>query len=131
MSGDRAPSLLIADDDAFMRAALDAQLGRDFEVVGAASDASEAIVLAEKHQPDVALIDVEMPSGGGLRAAREIQACAPNTAVLALSADESREVVIEMLEAGAISYVRKGVAPEELAATIHQAIKAHRPGGDP
>lgn len=121
-----SPSLLIADDDAFIRSALDAQLSRDFQVVGAACDPDEAIALAERHQPDVAVVDVDMPSGGGLRATREIRQRAPKTAVVALSADESRSVVIEMLEAGAMSYVRKGAPPDELAATLQQAIAAHR-----
>ena len=128
--GDRGPRLLIADDDAFMRSVLSTQLGRDFEVVGAASDASEAIALAEEHQPHVAILDVEMPSGGGLRATREIHERTPSTAVVALSADESPDVVLEMLNAGAISYIRKGVAAEELAATLRQAIEAHRSSDD-
>ena len=130
MTEENALSLLIADDDAFMRSALNAQLGRDFEVVGAASDAGEAIALAERHQPDVAIVDVDMPLGGGLRATHEIRERASNTAVVALSADESHNVVIEMLNAGAISYVRKGVAPAELAATLQRAIEAHRSNGD-
>ena len=129
MSDERHPCLLIADDDAFMRSALDTQLGRDFDVVGAACDAGEAIALAEEHQPDVVLMDVDMPSGGGLHATREINQRAPNTAVVALSADESRNVVIEMLNAGAMGYVRKGTSPEELTATLHQAIEAHRSSG--
>ena len=127
MSERTTPRLLIADDDDFMRSALAAQLGRDFEVVGAASDAHEAARLAQEHQPDLALVDVDMPSGGGLQATRDIRERSAETAVVALSADESRETVIEMLNAGAMSYVRKGTEPHELVATLHQALDAHRP----
>lgn len=99
--------LLIADDDRVVQTALYMQLNRDFEIVGGAYDADEAISLAEEHQPEVAIIDVQMPGGGGLRATREIRARAPGTAIVALSADESDSVVLAMLEAGAMAYLRK------------------------
>ena len=129
MSELTTPRLLIADDDDFMRSALAAQLGRDFEVVGAASDAREAATLAEEHQPELALVDVDMPWAGGLQATRDIRERSAETAVVALSADESREIVIEMLNAGAMSYVRKGTEPQELVATLYQALDAHRSSG--
>lgn len=119
------PRLVIADDDAVVRSALSGQLGYDFDVLGAACDAQEAIALTTEHQPDVVVLDVEMPGGGGLRATREIQSAAPTTAIVALSADESHERVLEMLKAGAMSYVRKGSPGDELVATLRQSITAH------
>jgi DNA-binding NarL/FixJ family response regulator len=118
-------TLLIADDEPLVRAMLLAQLQPDFEVVAAASDADEAIALAREHQPDVAIVDVEMPGGGGLRATREIRACSPGTAVLVLSSDESDAGVLAMLQAGAVSYFRKGLAADALSSALSQSIDAH------
>lgn len=120
-----APRLLIADDDRFVQSSLCAQLDKQFEIVGGAIDAEQAIELAERHRPDVAIIDVEMPAGGGLRAAREIRACSPDTAIVALSGDESSAIVLAMLQAGAIAYLRKGMAGPELTRILHSAIAAH------
>ena len=117
--------LLIADDEPLVRSMLLAQLEADFDVVAAAADADEAIALALEHQPDAAIVDVEMPGGGGLRATREIRAGSPGTAVLVLSSDESDAGVIAMLEAGAVSYFRKGLAAAELASALSDSIDAH------
>src|SRR3954451_11436669 len=91
--GGSLPRVLIADDDPDVRAALRAQLTGGFEIVAAAADTDEAIALAAEHQPDLAVVDVQMPGGGGLRATREIRAAAPRTAIVALSADESERIV--------------------------------------
>jgi len=120
-----APRVLIADDDPDVRAVLAAQLGDRFEVVGTASDTDEAIALAAESRPDVAILDVQMPGGGGPRATREICEASPGTAIVALSADESERVVLDMLRAGAVAYVRKGVGADELAALLHEALRAH------
>jgi DNA-binding NarL/FixJ family response regulator len=120
-----APRLLIADDDASVRSTLTLLLGHEFELVGAAADADEAIELAADTLPNVALIDVVMPGGGGPAAVRGILAVSPATAMVALSSDESRGVVLEMIEAGATSYRRKGCPPELLIETLHRSIAAH------
>lgn len=121
---DRRPRLLIADDDAVVRSALSMQLASVFDLVTPACDAAEAVALAAEHRPDVAIVDVEMPGGGGVEAARGIAACSPTTAIVALSVDESRAVVLEMLEAGAVTYVRKGVSGSQLVSTLLHCIKA-------
>jgi len=119
------PRLLIADDDPVARSALSIQLGADFELVGTAKDAEEAIAVAEQQEPDVAIIDVQMPAGGGLRATREIHARVPHTAIVILSIDEQHESVVELLNAGAMSYCRKGIPAHELTANLQMAIAAH------
>src|SRR5215211_7302603 len=83
--------VLIADDDPDVRAVLAAQLALNFDIVGTAADTDEAIALAAEHRPDIALVDVEMPGGGGPRATREISAATPATTIVALSADEDRK----------------------------------------
>jgi DNA-binding NarL/FixJ family response regulator len=123
--GDSSPRVLIADDDPDVRAVLSAQLAAEFEVVGTATDTDEAIALAAETRPDIALVDVQMPGGGGLRATREIREAAPDTTIVALSADESERVVLDMLKAGAVTYLRKGVGADDLAALLHEALRAH------
>ena len=110
---------LIADDDAEVRSVLIDIIERAdaLELVGVAEDAQQAIELAGRQQPDVALLDVKMP-GGGPRAAREIRASSPKTAIIALSAHEDARSVQEMLAAGAYNYLTKGTSPQDLVEAI-------------
>jgi EAL domain-containing protein (putative c-di-GMP-specific phosphodiesterase class I) len=114
--------VLIAEDEPGVREALAELVATEpsFEVVGAAGDAVEAMELARTLRPDVAVVDVKMPGGGGQRAAKGIRAASPQTRVLALSAYDHRTYVLEMLEAGAVGYVVKGTP----AAQILEAIRA-------
>jgi DNA-binding NarL/FixJ family response regulator len=118
------PSLLIADDDAVVRAALSAQLAAEFDVVAAVGSASQAIAEADKHRPDAALIDVDMPEGGARAAVPEIASRSPGTCMVILSGDETRQLVVELLAAGAIAYVRKGISAAEIAETLMAGINA-------
>jgi DNA-binding NarL/FixJ family response regulator len=118
------PTLLIADDDAVVRSMLSLTLERQFDIVGAARDSDQAIALAQAAQPDVALIDVQMPGGGGLRAIQGISEVSPETAAVVLSADEFEPLVRELMIAGAMSYVRKGIAPADLTELLHRAMRA-------
>ena len=117
--------VLIADDEPELRGALADLIASDetLELVGTAGDADEAIELAKANRPDVALVDVKMPGGGGARAAREILRGSPQTRVLALSAYEDRTTVLEMLGAGTIGYLVKGTAPEEIVLAIGRAVR--------
>jgi EAL domain-containing protein (putative c-di-GMP-specific phosphodiesterase class I)/DNA-binding NarL/FixJ family response regulator len=120
----RAPiRTLIADDDAEVRSVLIDIIERadSLELVGVAEDAQQAIELAGRKQPDVALLDVKMP-GGGPRAAREIRASSPKTAIIALSAHEDARSVQEMLAAGAYNYLTKGTSPQELVEAICSSV---------
>lgn len=121
--------VLIAEDDASLRKALADFIEAESSLllVGRASDAGEAVELATAHQPDVALVDVKMPGGGGPRAARGIRVGSPHTRVLALSAYEDRGTVVEMLRAGAAGYLVKGTPGEELVAAIHGALQGQGP----
>jgi DNA-binding NarL/FixJ family response regulator len=114
------PRVLIADDDPVMRMLLSAVINAapDLELVAAAEDATQAIELADAHTPDVVLLDVEMPGGGGPHAARAIRATHPRTKILALSAHESGPARDEMQQAGADGYVIKGAPPAEIAAAL-------------
>ena len=121
----RVPRILVADDDPVVGAVLSGRLAPDFEVVAVAGDAAEAVDLAAEHAPDAAIVDVQMPGGGGLEAARGIRRSSPRTAIVAFSADESRQGVLDMLDAGAMTYVRKTAAHDELVKRLRAAIAAH------
>jgi EAL domain-containing protein (putative c-di-GMP-specific phosphodiesterase class I)/CheY-like chemotaxis protein len=117
--------VLIADDEPRLRGALADLIASEetMRLVGSAGDAEEAIALAEAIRPDVAIVDVKMPAGGGPRAARGIMQASPDTRVIALSAHEDRETVLEMLRAGAVSYLVKGTAPDEIVRSIGRAAE--------
>jgi DNA-binding NarL/FixJ family response regulator len=125
---DHRPRLLIADDDPVVCSMLHMALGEQFDVVGVASDSEQAIALAGTNLPDAALVDVEMPKGGGMAAVRGILDVAPATAIVVLSCDESDRVVREFIAAGAVAYRRKGVSTQVLAASLAQSIEVHTDG---
>ena len=125
--GDPAPednpiSVMIADDEDAIRATITSLLSVDpgIVVIGEAGDAQAAIEMATSRHPEIALLDVRMPRGGGPRAASEITRRSPDTRVIALSALEDAGTILEMLDAGAIAYVSKGDDTETIVATIHR-----------
>jgi EAL domain-containing protein (putative c-di-GMP-specific phosphodiesterase class I) len=117
--------VLLADDEPGLRLALSELLSHveRVELIGTAADAEEAIRIAELGHPDVALVDVRMPEGGGPHAARGITRVSPTTRVIALSAYEDRANVLEMLRAGAVGYLVKGAAAEELLEGIEKVAQ--------
>ncbi|HUG87468.1 MAG TPA: EAL domain-containing protein, partial [Actinomycetota bacterium] len=130
--GDGAPApirVLLVDDEPRTLAMLAVSLKgeHDIEVIGLASDVSEAIGIARTSQPDVAVVDVRMPRGGGPRAARGILALSSSTRILAYSALDERRAVLSMLEAGAVGYLVKGGPQEEVAGAIRKAMRGERP----
>jgi DNA-binding NarL/FixJ family response regulator len=122
------PSVVLADDDPFVISSLSFQLRRRFECTGAAANAGQAIDMVKALQPDVVILDVNMPGGGARHATGEIRRCAAGTAIVILSGDETREDVIELLSLGAMAYLRKGIDPAALAGTLLFAIDSHRRG---
>jgi PAS domain S-box-containing protein len=116
---------MVAEDEAELRTAIaDLIAGEDgLELVALAADADEAIARAQEAKPDVALLDVRMPGGGGTRAAREIRAASPSTRVIAFSAYDDRSNVLEMVRAGATAYLVKGDAPDEIIDAIRRAAR--------
>ena len=117
--------VLIAEDEPAVREALADLVDSDpeLELVGAVKDAAEAIDVALREHPDVALVDVKMPAGGGAHATREIRRGSPTTQVVALSAYEDRRTVLEMLRAGVVGYVVKGTSADEILYTIRRSMR--------
>ncbi len=108
--------VLIADDHGIVRGGLRLLLDRqpDMEVVGEAADGAEAVAAALAHRPDLAILDVSMPTLTGLQAARAIRARAPEVSVLMLSMHDDERYLFEALKAGAAGYVLKHEAGQEL-----------------
>jgi EAL domain-containing protein (putative c-di-GMP-specific phosphodiesterase class I)/DNA-binding NarL/FixJ family response regulator len=125
MTAKRRISVLVAEDDAAVRAALVGLIRAEpsFELVGEVSSASDAVELAAKQRPDVAVIDVRMPGGGGTAAVRGIKRKSPETRMLAFSAADDRATVLEMLEAGVVGYLVKGSSIESIVESIEQAAE--------
>jgi EAL domain-containing protein (putative c-di-GMP-specific phosphodiesterase class I)/CheY-like chemotaxis protein len=119
--------VLIAEDEPSVRAALAALIEAEpgLALLGAVGDADAAIASATALRPDVAIVDVGMPGGGGAHAAREIRRCSPTTKVLALSASDDRATVLEMLQAGVVGYLVKGGSVGSILASIEQAADGH------
>ena len=111
-------SVFLVDDHPFFLAGVRAELGDDVEVVGAASEVDVAIEMLRERTPDVVLVDVHMPGGGGVRVIREVLATDPDVRFLALSVSDAPEDVIGMIRAGARGYVTKKIAAPELLAAI-------------
>ena len=119
--------VMIADDEDSVRSTLSSLLSSepDIVVVGEASDAEGAIEMAASRRPAVAVLDVRMPHGGGLRAASEITERSPETRVLALSGLEDADSILEMIDAGASAYVSKGDDTEKIIEAIHRLADEH------
>src|SRR5438874_2003479 len=115
--------ILVAEDDPGVRAALVGLIQAEpaFQLAGEVAGAAEAVEVAAKQQPDVAVIDVRMPGGGGPAAVRGIKRRSPATRMLAFSAADDRATVLEMLEAGVVGYLVKGSSIESIVESIEQA----------
>ncbi|MFO7661571.1 MAG: response regulator transcription factor [Chloroflexota bacterium] len=112
--------LLLADDHAVVRSGLRLLLDSqpDMRIVGEAENGRETIRLVLELEPDVVLMDIEMPDMNGIEATRHIKETAAKTAVLALTMYEDDQYFFEMLRAGAAGYVPKRAAPDELVTAI-------------
>ena len=121
--------VLIVDDEQHIRDALTDLLDREhgIAVVGAAADAQQAINLAGQTHPDVALLDVRMPGGGGTVAAGGIHRASPETKMIALSAQEDASSVVEMLTRGVGEYIVKDSPPGDIVDAIRRAGSEETP----
>jgi DNA-binding NarL/FixJ family response regulator len=116
--------ILLADDHRIVREGLRDLLEKrtDLKVVGEASDGMEAVRLASELRPDVVIVDVSMPVLNGIEATRRIVAEHPAVKVVALSMHPDRRYVIEMLKAGAVAYLLKDSAFDELIHAIESVM---------
>jgi len=128
------PRVVLVDDHGLFRSGVRAELGRQVEVVGEADDVQPAIDLIASVVPDVVLLDVHLPGGGGQAVVQAIKASHPEVRFLALSASDAPEDVIAVIRAGARGYVTKTISTAELADAIRRvaagdAVFSHRLAG--
>jgi DNA-binding NarL/FixJ family response regulator len=119
------PRVVIVDDHHLFRAGVRAELGGDVEIVGDADGVAGAVQLIAREQPDVVLIDVHMPEGGGAEVIRRVRGEHPAVRFLALSVSDAAEDVIDVIRAGARGYVTKSISGAELADAVRRVA-----GGD-
>jgi DNA-binding NarL/FixJ family response regulator len=127
--------VVLVDDHGLFRSGVRSELGRAVEVVGEADDVAPAIEVITSTQPDVVLLDVHLPGGGGAAVVAAIRERGlPDVRFLALSASDAPEDVIAVIRAGARGYVTKTISTAELADAIRRvasgdAVFSHRLAG--
>ncbi len=124
------PRVVIVDDHDLFRAGVRASVGARVEVVADSGSVEDAVRATEEFQPDVVLLDVHMPGGGGAEVIRRVADTVPNARFLALSVSDAAEDVIALIRAGARGYVTKTISGPELAdavCRVHQGDAVFSP----
>jgi len=119
------PRIFLVDDHHLFRSGVRGELGDAVEVVGEASEVAPAIEMIVERRPDVVLLDVHLPGGGGRAVIEGVAAVAPDVRFLALSVSDAATDVIGVIRAGARGYVTKTISGPELADAVHRVA-----GGD-
>jgi DNA-binding NarL/FixJ family response regulator len=124
--------VMIADDDEDVVGLVSLLVSRDpeLELAGSARDTAEAVSVAASSHPDVALLDLDMPGGGGWKAARGIGESSPATRILAFSGLDTPEARLESTRAGAVDFIAKGSSNEQIIDAIKRSVKFVSGGGD-
>ncbi len=117
---ERRPSVFIVDDHGLFRSGVRSELGDQVEVVGEADDVQPAIAGIGRCEPDVVLLDVHLPGGGGHDVVSAITKSHPQVRFLALSASDAPEDVIAVIRSGARGYVTKTISGAELVDAIRR-----------
>ncbi len=113
----------LVDDHAMVRAGVRAELGDDVDVVGEAADVATAVTGIRETTPDVVLLDVHLPGGGGHAVLQSLRAELPGTRWLALSVSDAAEDVIAVIRAGARGYVTKTISGAELRDAVRRVAE--------
>jgi DNA-binding NarL/FixJ family response regulator len=125
---DRPLRVVVADDHPIVRDSLRNLLGRSgFDVVGEAASGTDAVAVTRACRPDVVLMDLSMPGGGGIEATAKITAADPNVAVVALTTFSDRDRVLDAIDAGVCGYLLKDDDPDELLRGIRAAAEGQSP----
>ena len=120
--------VLIVDDHAMVRRGLQSLLSlyRDIEVVGEAGDAASAVQAAVELSPEVILLDIRLPGPSGIDAAKRLRKEAPEARIIALTAHDNDEYILEALRAGVRAYLLKSTADETVVETIRLVHQGKR-----
>lgn len=114
------PRVVIVDDHHLFRSGVRAELGDEVSVVGDAGGVQEAVAVIREQRPDVVLLDVHMPDGGGVEVITRVAEECETVRFLALSVSDAAEDVIAVIRAGARGYVTKTISAAELARAVRQ-----------
>jgi DNA-binding NarL/FixJ family response regulator len=114
------PRVVIVDDHGLFRSGVRSELGDQVEVVGEADDVQPAIAVIGEHLPDVVLLDVHLPGGGGQLVVAALKEAHPEVRFLALSASDAPEDVIAVIRAGARGYVTKTISGTDLVDAVRR-----------
>ena len=114
------PSVVIVDDHELFRAGVRSELAAHVEVVGDADGVESAVPAILATEPDVVLLDVHMPGGGGVEVIRQVAKVRPEQRFLALSVSDAPDDVSAVIRAGARGYVTKSITPAELADAVRR-----------
>ena len=120
MSEEGRPRVFLVDDHAVVRAGVRAELGAAVTVVGEADEVDAAVEMINERVPDVVLLDVHLPGGGGQAVIAGVMPHNPQVQFLALSVSDAPEDVIAVIRAGARGYITKTVSGEELLDAVYQ-----------
>src|SRR5215218_2264058 len=120
MTDHTAVRVVLVDDHRMFRSGVRAELGDAVEVVGEAEDADQAITVIRATRPDVVLLDVHLPGGGGRAVLAALVAELPDVRFLALSVSDAPEDVISVIRGGARGYVTKSITGPELAGAVRR-----------
>lgn len=112
--------MFLVDDHSVFRSGVKAELGSAVEIVGEAGTVADAVTGITETRPDVVLLDVHMPDGGGLAVIRRVLEAGVETIFLALSVSDAAEDVIAIIRAGARGYVTKSISGAELVEAINR-----------
>ena len=118
--GGARPRVFIVDDHGLFRSGVRMELGTDVDVIGEAADVDSAVEQIGAQEPDVVLLDVHLPGGGGQAVVSAIRQAHPQVRFLALSASDAPEDVIAVIRAGARGYVTKTISGDELVDAIRR-----------
>jgi DNA-binding NarL/FixJ family response regulator len=116
----RLPRVVIVDDHGLFRDGVRSRLAGRVEIVGEAGTVEEAVAVIGRERPDVVLLDVHMPDGGGLAVLSRVAPELPEVRFLALSVSDAPGDVIDLVQAGARGYVTKTIEPDDLADAVHR-----------
>ena len=116
----RTLSVFLVDDHELFLSGVRSELGDTFDVLGSANDVDDAIAQILDLRPDVVLVDVHMPGGGGLAVINRVTDVIPDATFLVLSVSDAAEDVIAMIRAGARGYLTKSIAPGELGNAVRR-----------
>jgi DNA-binding NarL/FixJ family response regulator len=115
-----SPRVLIVDDHRLFRSGVRAELEPLLEIAGEAGGVDEAVAAIAEHAPDVVLLDVHMPDGGGVEVIRRAAVRGLHPCFLALSVSDAPDDVIAVIRSGARGYVTKNIAPNDLADAVRR-----------